>query len=217
MWWGLPSGSAGRDDWAVGVHYGAWAVAAEGPGRERYAGGVVSAVAFLIVPTTAECFVQVHLAYCDSCRTKFEEYQRLHADVIPLMAASASSEPEGPRSKTSGFSLDAAEQRLMAQLDTAPVAQEPRHRRKIPWAVAAGLLAVCALGTTYLLHIQFTPSKRDAVLQPVAPQNSLRASKPMAPTNHETLPPPLLNSLSRTQRNFKSDSMLPKNNTSSRI
>ncbi len=134
--------------------------------------------------------LQVHLAYCDSCRTKFEEYQRLHADVIPLMAASASSEPEGAV-KTSGFSLDAAEQRLMAQLDTAPVAQEPRHRRKIPWAVAAGLLAVCALGTTYLLHIQFTPSKRDAVLQPVAPQNSLRASKPMAPTNHETLPPPV--------------------------
>lgn len=75
--------------------------------------------------------LQVHLAYCDSCRTRFEEYQRLHADVIPLLAASASSEPEGA-AKSSGFSLEAAEQRLMAQLDTnaseSAMKNEGRHR-----------------------------------------------------------------------------------------
>jgi hypothetical protein len=132
--------------------------------------------------------LQVHLAYCDSCRTKFEEYQQLHADVIPLMAASASSEPESA-AKSSGFSLEAAEQRLMAQLDTAATAEEPRRRRKIPWALAAGLLAVIALGITSLLHIQFTPPKKDAALQPTPPQNSSTASKPVAPANHEALSP----------------------------
>jgi hypothetical protein len=134
--------------------------------------------------------LQVHLAYCDSCRTKFEEYQRLHGDVIPLMAASASSEPEGA-AKSSGFSLEAAEQRLMAQLDTAATAEEPRRRRKIPWALAAGLLAVIALGITSLLYIQFTPPKREAALQPAPSQNSSRASKPVAPANHEALSSPV--------------------------
>jgi hypothetical protein len=134
--------------------------------------------------------LQVHLAYCDSCRTRFEEYQRLHADVIPLMAASASLEPEGA-AKSSGFFLEAGEQRLMAQLDTAAIAQKPRRRRKTPWALAAGLLAVSALGITSLFHIRFTPPKRDVSLQPTPPQNSSSASKPVAPTNHEALSPPV--------------------------
>jgi len=133
--------------------------------------------------------LQVHLAYCDSCRTRFEEYQRLHADVIPLMAASALSEP-GDAAKPSGFSLEAAEQRLMAQLDTAPVAQEPRRRRKIPWALAAGLLAACALGITLSLQMQFTPSRKDAAIEPAAPQNSPTPLKTAAPANREAISPP---------------------------
>ena len=103
--------------------------------------------------------LQVHLAYCDSCRTRFEEYQRLHADVIPLMAASASAEPESA-AITSGFSLEAAEQRLMEQVDTAPAAREPQHRRKIPWALAAALLAACALGISCLLYFQFCSRRK---------------------------------------------------------
>jgi hypothetical protein len=63
--------------------------------------------------------LQVHLAYCDSCLERFEEYQRQSPDVIPLMAASASSQPEGAVD-TSGCSLEAAEQFLMVQLNTAP-------------------------------------------------------------------------------------------------
>ena len=128
--------------------------------------------------------LQVHLAYCDSCRTRFEEYQRLHADVIPLMAASASAESESS-AITSGFSLEAAEQRLMAQVNTAPAAREPRRQRKIPWALAAALLAACALGISGLLYFQFVPLRRNAAQQPALPQNSLRASKPVASANHE--------------------------------
>jgi anti-sigma factor RsiW len=79
--------------------------------------------------------LQVHLAYCDSCRTRFEEYQRLHAEVVPLMAASAAAEPESV-AKTSGFSLEAAERRLMAQVNTAPVARD---------SVGIGGRAACGL------------------------------------------------------------------------
>jgi hypothetical protein len=132
--------------------------------------------------------LQVHLAYCDSCRTRFEEYQRLHADVIPLMAASASAEPESA-AITSGFSLEAAEQRLMEQVDTAPTAREPRRQRKIPWALAAALLAAGALGISCLLYFQSAPLKKDAARQPVSPQNSLRAPEPVASANLGVMPP----------------------------
>jgi len=134
--------------------------------------------------------LQVHLAYCDSCRTRFEEYQRLHADVIPLMAASASAEPKSA-AITSGFSLEAAEQRLMAQVDTAPAAREPQHRRKIPWALAAALLAACALGITGLLYFQFVPLRRNAARQPASQQDSLRVSKSVAPANPGVMQPPV--------------------------
>ena len=133
--------------------------------------------------------LQVHLAYCDSCRTRFEEYQHLHADVIPLMAASASAESESS-AITSGFSLEAAEQRLMEQVDTAPAAPEPQHRRKIPWALAAAFLATGALGISCLLYFHSAPSKKDAARQQALPQNSLRASKPVASANLGVLPPP---------------------------
>jgi hypothetical protein len=130
--------------------------------------------------------LQVHLAYCDSCRTRFEEYQRLHADVIPLMAASASAESES-NAITSGFSLEAAEQRLMAQVNTAPAAREPRRQRKIPWALAAALLAAGALGISCLLYFHSAPLKKDAARQPASPRNALVTIKPAVPASHEAL------------------------------
>lgn len=131
--------------------------------------------------------LQVHLAYCDDCRTKFEEYQRLHADVIPLMAASAAAEPEGA-AKPQGFSVEAAERRLMAQLDTAPVTQEPRRSRKNHWALVAGLSAACIVGISCLLYFELVPPRRNAARQPAAPQNPLRTSIPTAQVPHEAPP-----------------------------
>jgi hypothetical protein len=73
--------------------------------------------------------LQVHLAYCDSCLERFEEYQRQSSDVIPLMAASASSQPEGVVD-TSGCSLEASEQLLMVQLNTAPAKKIKKANRE---------------------------------------------------------------------------------------
>jgi hypothetical protein len=36
--------------------------------------------------------LQIHMAYCDSCHKRFLEYQQITSDVIPVMAAVASSE-----------------------------------------------------------------------------------------------------------------------------
>jgi hypothetical protein len=80
--------------------------------------------------------LQVHLAYCDSCRVVFEEYRHLADIVMPVVAAIASSNSESnseSKPGTSSFSLDAAEQRLMSQLSSRPADQESHHRRQTGW------------------------------------------------------------------------------------
>src|SRR5580658_8718692 len=67
--------------------------------------------------------LQVHLAYCDSCRVVFYQYKQLASDVIPVMAASVYPEIEG-KSEPLPFSLEAAEQRLMSRLDSLPLQKQ---------------------------------------------------------------------------------------------
>ena len=63
--------------------------------------------------------LQVHLAYCDSCRVVFRHYEHLADKVMPVVAAIAYSDPEF-RPETSSFPLDEAEQGLMRQLNRSP-------------------------------------------------------------------------------------------------
>jgi hypothetical protein len=83
--------------------------------------------------------LQVHLAYCDSCRVVFEEYRHLADNVMPVVAAIACSDSEF-KPGTSSFSLDAAEQRLMSQLSSRPTDQQSHHCRKAGWQIPAGIL-----------------------------------------------------------------------------
>ncbi len=53
--------------------------------------------------------LQVHLAYCDSCRKAFEQYKYLGAEILPAMAAADVEDRPAP-----SFSLEDAEQRLMS-------------------------------------------------------------------------------------------------------
>jgi predicted anti-sigma-YlaC factor YlaD len=73
--------------------------------------------------------LQVHLAYCDSCRSTFEQYKQIAKDVIPVMAASAAAE-----SKTvpveSASSLEDAEQRLMNSLHVVSSQPKPSMHEK---------------------------------------------------------------------------------------
>jgi hypothetical protein len=82
--------------------------------------------------------LQVHLAYCDSCRVVFEQYKQLTSDVVPVMAASAYSEIDD-KSEAVPFSLAAAEQRLMSQLASVPAKEQSPARRKIVTPLLLGL------------------------------------------------------------------------------
>jgi predicted anti-sigma-YlaC factor YlaD len=58
--------------------------------------------------------LQVHLAYCESCRNTFEQYKQISKDVIPAMAAAAIEPETAPVESAS--SLNEAERRLMSNL-----------------------------------------------------------------------------------------------------
>jgi hypothetical protein len=129
--------------------------------------------------------LQVHLAYCDSCQVTFREYQHLTGNVIPILAASVRSE-DASSSKTPSFSLEAAEQRLMNQLDVVPTSLESQKRRKTKWQIPAGLLAASLLGVAYLIGRHFTPSSDEFKAQVVAPNKTVEAPKPILQARADT-------------------------------
>jgi hypothetical protein len=94
--------------------------------------------------------LQVHLAYCEPCRTAFEQYKQLADVVIPALAASASSETER-NGEASSSVLEVVERRLMSQLNSGPINRVSARRRKISWKTSAGLLAAGLVGITCLL------------------------------------------------------------------
>jgi hypothetical protein len=89
--------------------------------------------------------LQVHMAYCDSCREIFEQYEHVASEVVPAMAASAAAESlSGPRESDS--SLREAEQRLMSRLKSQPISIPARiPQSKWVW-MAEGAIAACVAG-----------------------------------------------------------------------
>jgi hypothetical protein len=128
--------------------------------------------------------LQVHLAYCDSCRVAFDEYQQIASDVVPVMAASTASELDG-KPRASSFSLEAAEQRLMGRLDSVPVDQISARSRRFPWQVSAGALAACvtlalALAGVHLYHSNSKPAAPPSTVAQV------EVPKPVAAPSDQT-------------------------------
>ena len=88
--------------------------------------------------------LQVHLAYCASCRSTFEQYEHIASNVIPAIAASAAAEIDNlPRE--SERAIAEAEQRLMGKLGQMPGSAGQPAIQKPTWRIAAGTLAACAL------------------------------------------------------------------------
>ena len=121
--------------------------------------------------------LQVHMAYCDSCRETFEQYEHVASEVIPAMAASAAAEsPFGPRESDS--SLREAEQRLMSHLKSQPTSNPPRASQS-KWAwMAAGAIAACVAGGLVYAAVrhmdppsqqQMASSSRVVATQPAMP------------------------------------------------
>jgi hypothetical protein len=127
--------------------------------------------------------LQVHLAYCDSCRVAFEEYQQIASDVIPVLATTIPPELES-KPAHSAFSVEAAEQRLMSRLDAAPADKFSARSRRLPWQVSGGALAACvAVG---LAAVHFYHPKAHPVDHPDVAQ--IDPPKPVAePSNQPNL------------------------------
>jgi hypothetical protein len=107
--------------------------------------------------------LQVHLAYCDSCRVAFEEYKQLASYVIPAMAASAYSDTKNVPEPS--FSMDAAEQRLMSQLESGPSHQNSTPRRYTTRRMAVGMIAACVVGVACLIGFRYMRSKPQPINQ----------------------------------------------------
>lgn len=118
--------------------------------------------------------LQVHLAYCDPCRRSFEEFQKLHGDVIPALAAAAAGEA-GNGAASPAFDLDKAEQRLLRELGRLPVPARKPRSVKIGWGVAAMLAGAVALGVGWLSYLHFMRS---------TPGPGLQAAASRAPESH---------------------------------
>jgi hypothetical protein len=124
--------------------------------------------------------LQVHLAYCESCRVTFEEYQQLAGSVIPILAASSYSESQ-TTPEALHFSLDAAEQRLMRQLDAPPSKREsPRTRRTLSWA-SIGALAACVACMAAVIGLHSIRSKNAIKTPVVATGSAQQVIAPPAP------------------------------------
>jgi hypothetical protein len=104
--------------------------------------------------------LQIHMAYCDSCHERFLEYQRITSDVIPAMAAVASSEL-GNSPRESAKSLESAEKRLMSRLESLPSRVEAPRSRRQRLRLAAGFIAACGLGLACLFGFEIARVKKE--------------------------------------------------------
>jgi predicted nucleic acid-binding Zn-ribbon protein len=120
--------------------------------------------------------LQVHLAYCDSCRVAFDEYRQIASEVIPVMAASAASELD---SNAGSFSVEAAEQRLVGRLDRVPEEEISAPSRRVPWPAWTGALAAClALGAFAGVHwyrSSSEPQTRPTAVAQIEPKEPVAA------------------------------------------
>jgi hypothetical protein len=120
--------------------------------------------------------LQVHLAYCDSCRLTFHEYQLLADRVLPVMAASVLEDEQEPDPESSSFSLEAAEVKLAKSLVALEVTRMPQSRPKTvrfvsPAIIAAGVAIVASLAVPHLFRLK-TPSTESAIVRSASSQTA---------------------------------------------
>lgn len=124
--------------------------------------------------------LQVHMAYCDSCRETFEQHEYLAAAVIPGMAASAAAESRG-RPEESDRSLQEAERGLMSRFEKSPSPVQ-RQAVKSPWVwVSAGAMAACVAGALAYVGFQHLHSSPPQPIASNSRRDSVRAVTPSVP------------------------------------
>ncbi len=126
--------------------------------------------------------LQVHLAYCDSCRSTFEQYKQIAKDVIPAMAASAAGESKAAPVE-SASSLDDAEQRLMKSLHVVSSQPAPSVPERSSWRLVLGGLAACFLLLVAFASVHFARGKKN---QTALTAPSIPTARPSVPVKDAT-------------------------------
>lgn len=122
--------------------------------------------------------LQVHMAYCEECEQRFQEYKELTKGVIPVMAAAAVADT-APHETPEEFRE--AERRLMDRLHDVSQAPKPVPQKPLAfrgWGVgfAAGILVCAAVAGIYALR-----SRIDLQHGPVVAQSERSPSPPISP------------------------------------
>jgi len=104
--------------------------------------------------------LQVHLAYCDSCRNTFEQYKQITKDVIPAMAASAAAESKAVPAE-SASTLKGAEERLMNSLHVVSRQPKPSVPEKSSRRLILGGLAACFLALIAFASVHFAGNRKN--------------------------------------------------------
>jgi Anti-sigma-K factor rskA len=120
--------------------------------------------------------LQVHLAYCNSCRSTFEQYKQISKDVIPAMAAAAAELKTTPVESAQSF--DEAERRLMSSLHVVPSHPKLSLSEKPSWRLVLGGLAACFLALAMFARVYFVRSGRN---QPTLTAASIPVRPPVSP------------------------------------
>ena len=124
--------------------------------------------------------LQVHLAYCDSCRREFEQYQQIHETVIPAMAAVAAQQAGVALHETSS-AFARAESRLMNSLgDTPKVAQEESVSRTRSFRTWGGALAACVLVIAALAFNRVEKDRKVAQQMPIAQSSAKNPTRSLS-------------------------------------
>ena len=124
--------------------------------------------------------LQVHLAYCDSCRREFEQYQQIHETVIPAMAAVAAQQAGVALHETSS-AFARAESRLMNSLGDAPkVAQEESVSRTRSFRTWGGALAACVLVIAAFAFNRVEKDRKVAQQMPIAQSSAKNPTRSLS-------------------------------------
>ncbi|MDE1161197.1 MAG: hypothetical protein PW792_04530 [Acidobacteriaceae bacterium] len=119
--------------------------------------------------------LQVHMAYCDSCRATFEEFAHASQDVIPVMAQAAAAQV--PLESDEQF--DAAARLFAARLEGTP-SHPAKPQAKRSWTIY-GAIAACGLAaSTYGVWAYLHGQAGHAVLTQSA--TAIERPAPSAPT-----------------------------------
>jgi hypothetical protein len=131
--------------------------------------------------------LQIHMAYCDSCRDVFDQLAQVSNKAIPVLAA-ASTEEIASMHQESEESFAASERRLLDSLRESETTDKPRSA-PLRKSLIVCLLAACLIGAAAYLSFLFVhPSRANQSLVATKKPANLPPIRSVAAQSSEAVP-----------------------------